>query len=130
MPIIDIELVEDDPKIEPDTHGVRDSSVAQKLADELGTLLNSEAGGTWIRLRSLPRSCYAENNTTLPDQVRPVFVHILHSQLPETAVLALEAEQICHVVSRILGRPQENVHILYLPEGQHRIAFGGKLLRA
>ena len=60
MPIIDIELVEDEPKIEPDTHGVRDAhgirdnSITQMLADELGSLFISEAGGTWIRLRFLP----------------------------------------------------------------------------
>jgi hypothetical protein len=61
--------------------------------------------------------------------VHPVFVTVLKSRLPDSDELEQEAARLAAAVARICGRPAENVHILYLPEGSGRVAFGGKIIR-
>lgn len=123
MPIVTLELLQadEDPEVRPE--------VLQALTDALGTLFQSDAGGTWVKLRYLNRSNYAENHARLCTSIRPVMVEIVHSTLPAQSVLALQAESVCALVAGHLHRPEENVHILYQPDAQGRIAFGGKLLR-
>jgi len=99
-----------------------------KLADYLGSIFNSDAGGTWVKLHYLDRDHYAENETHPDTNIQPTFVEVLKRTLPQQETLALEAEQIAVKVAHVLSRPLENVHIIYLPPGEGRVAFGGKLL--
>jgi len=123
MPILTIELLmaDGDPDVPAQT--------LQKLTDALGELFQSAAGGTWVKLRHLHSSNYAENQVTLTASIRPVMVEIIHSRLPAESELAIQAATVCELVASHLERPEENVHILYQPNAAGRIAFGGKLIR-
>lgn len=123
MPIVTIQLVT------ADVVEVASDEI-QALADELGSLFNSDPGETWVRVTYLPHTQYAENHATIGSAVQPTFVEILKGSLPEQDVLAKEAEHITQIVSARLSRPIENTHVLYLPAGIGRIAFGGNLVRA
>ena len=123
MPIVDIEVVTD--TMDRKSAG---KEVSQRLAEALGFLFASEPGGTWVRLRSIDRTRYAENRTTTGSDARPTFVHILRAELPEPAALRREMMAVAEVVARTLDRPRENVHVLYAPDGRGRIGFGGTLL--
>jgi hypothetical protein len=70
----------------------------------------------------------AENNVSADAKIQPTFVEVLKRSLPDQQTLAKEAQQIANLVAEVLCRPVENVHALYLPPGEGRIAFGGKLL--
>ena len=39
-------------------------------------------------------------------------------------------EELTEAVARVCDRPQENVHLQYLPPGVGRVAFGGQLVRS
>jgi hypothetical protein len=105
-------------------------SVAQveKLSDDLGTIFNSEPSGTWVKLELLDRNQYSENEVRPDSSVEPTFVEVLKRTLPDQDTLAVEAQQIATKVAHVLSRPLDNVHIIYLPPGEGRVAFGGKLL--
>lgn len=120
MPIVDVEII-----LRPDEELA--SGLAGELADALGTILESRPGGTWVKVRGFSRDRYAENGGA-PDGVFPIVVQILKSRLDAGADLQSEAEQITGAVARICGRPPENVHLIYLPEGSGRVAFGGELV--
>jgi phenylpyruvate tautomerase PptA (4-oxalocrotonate tautomerase family) len=122
MPIIDIETVGDAP---PDPAGTH--AAARELADRIGAILGSAPSGTWVRLRHLPRNAYAENGGEVPPDVRPTFVRVLLARLPERNVLRTYAASIASAVAAALGRPAENVHVLFEPPAAGRIAFGGRL---
>lgn len=122
MPIIEIEMIVDQ-EIEP----AMLKKISQRLADGLGEIFSSPPAATWVRLRSLPRWQYAENNSPLPPDLQPVFVDVLKSAELAPALLRDEAFQIATTVASILDRPKENVHIIYQPAALGRIAFGGKL---
>lgn len=100
----------------------------QAVADQLGTLFGSGPGQTWVRLECQPRTHYAENGIVPEATSFPTFVEILKARLPAPEVLAVEADQIATIVSRVVGCPKENTHVLYLPEAVGRIAFNGRLL--
>lgn len=123
MPIVNIQLVIED------TDSIADG-VVQALADRLGELFGSDPGGVWVKVSCLPRSQYAENRSCLSSAIKPTFVEILHRRLPETPELAQQADRVADVVAAVLGRAKENTHVLFLPEGAFRVAFGGKLLGA
>ncbi|MFP6806518.1 MAG: hypothetical protein VB957_04965 [Pseudomonadales bacterium] len=76
----------------------------------------------------LEQSQYAENESTGHSSIHPVFIEVLKQSLPDELALGLEARKIASVVSQILVRREENVHVIYLPAGKGRVAFGGKLL--
>ena len=124
MPIIDIELVEDE---QP---GLLSTDKIQALADSLGVLFNSAEAGTWVRLHHLPRNRYAENQTRIDPSTRPVFITVLKSRLGDENELAAEAKAIAGTVSGLLGRPVQNTHVLFQPDAAGRIAFGGELVRS
>lgn len=119
MPVVEIEIVTRDGEIFP-------QQMVNSLADRLGEIFGSPAGGTWVRLRFLPRNQYAENGGK-PEGVNPAFVSVLKAHLPSLPDRQVEAQQIARVVSALCNRPVENVHVLYLPEASGRIAFGGEL---
>ena len=118
MPILDIEIVlRADEIIIP--------GLAQDIVDAAGRIFNSEPGHTWVKLRSIARDNYAENETDIPESISPVFVSVLKSNLPNHEDIKLEASQLATEIGRLCERPKENVHILYLPEAKDRIFFGG-----
>jgi phenylpyruvate tautomerase PptA (4-oxalocrotonate tautomerase family) len=123
MPILDIEIIDDDP---PRGHYPR--AAARAIADEVGAVLGSGPSATWVKLRYLPRDSYAESGGDVPHEIRPTFVSVLLAQLPAIDVLRQHAERIAAAVSGALDRPRENVHVLFHPPGVGRIAFGGRLL--
>ncbi len=124
VPIIDIELVEDEQSGQGTTINI------QALADSLGVLFNSGQAGTWVRLRHLPRDRYAENQTRIDQSTRPVFITVLKSRLGDENELAVEAKAIASTVSGLLDRPVQNTHVLFAPDAAGRIAFGGELVRS
>jgi phenylpyruvate tautomerase PptA (4-oxalocrotonate tautomerase family) len=122
MPILDVEIVLSD------GHAVPDNLAAQ-IADAAGKLFGSPPGTTWVRLRPLPRSCYAENDAPDPEGWNAVFVTVLKARLPATGELEPEIRSLTEIVADLCGRKPENVHVLYLPDAAGRIAFGGRLRR-
>jgi len=122
MPIVSVQLV-----TSPGSPGF-DQAVTQTLADRLGYLFQSEPGTTWVKLFELDRTAYAENGESPDGSIQPTFVEVLHRLLPDEAELAEEAKLVSACVAEVLGRPQQNVHVIYLPEGAGRVAFGGTLV--
>ena len=117
MPILDVEIVT--------AFGeTLDEGLARALADLAGEVFGSEPGRTWVRLRQLPESHYAENDAV---SVLPVFVSVLLRDLPAGGALRAQAHLLAAGIGEACGRPAENVHILYQPKASGRIAFGGDL---
>lgn len=124
MPIVTLQPVIADDSERPGAAEI------QALADRLGDLFGSDPGSTWIRVSCLPRSDYAENRVRLAVTTRPVFVEVLRRSLPDAAALDVEADRIAEAVAGALARPKENIHVIYLPPGEGRVAFGGRLSSA
>jgi phenylpyruvate tautomerase PptA (4-oxalocrotonate tautomerase family) len=124
MPIVDIELV-------VSQHSDEEISKEQtrRLADALGEVFESRPKGTWVRVRLLPEALYAENAESREDPEYPVFVTLLKAQPPSGDDLAQEMRSVTAVVASILGRPADNVHVVYEPKAAGRISFGGELRR-
>jgi phenylpyruvate tautomerase PptA (4-oxalocrotonate tautomerase family) len=121
MPILDIEVV-----LEPG-EALR-PELAGELADRAGEVFDASPGTTWVKVRAIPAEFYAENQTIRPNDVYPVFVSILKAKLPPLDEHQREVTRLTEAVARICRRPLENVHILYLPEGAGRVAFGGRIV--
>lgn len=117
MPIVTVEIV-----TRPGESSI--PGLAAALADRMGTIFGSAAGGTWVKVRRLARENYAENGGT-PAQTDPVFVSVLkvHESLP--AAREVEAARLTAAVAEICDRRPENVHVIYGPAGAGRVAFGG-----
>lgn len=118
MPILDVEIVGSESVA---------SDLAARLADMAGEVFCSPPRSTWVRVRWLPRHLYAENGTETPAGWHAVFVTVLKSQRPTGVALEAEVRALTDGVARVCGRPPKNVHILYEPDAQGRIAFGGRL---
>lgn len=121
MPILDIELVVNPEEPLP-------TGLAAQLADRAGAVFGGAPGTTWVKLHPILRHYYAENGVGLTEEVQPVFVNVLKAKLPSPAQLQTEAAQLAQIVAEVLQRPQENIHVLYQPEGAGRVAFGGRLI--
>ena len=122
MPILDVEIVQ--PEGEP-----VDPALAAKIADAAGAVFDSAPMQTWVRLRALPSSQYAENGGGPPREVAPVFVTVLKAALPPPDARQEEVRQLTQRIAVVCQRPAEDVHVLYLPDGAGRAAFGGKLVQ-
>ena len=122
MPIIDVEVV-------AAANDAMANSVAQSLADAIGRALKSPPGQTWVRVRSLARNQYAENDALLDTAHLPVFVIVLKRQTPRRAELEAEIKALTGVVAQVIGRSASCVHIEYAPAGAGRLAFGGVLVQ-
>jgi phenylpyruvate tautomerase PptA (4-oxalocrotonate tautomerase family) len=120
MPIVDIQVV-------AAAGEATSEHTAKTLADALAGALDAAPGRVWVRLESLAETNYAENGVT--ERVLPVFVKVLHGELPPQAVLAAQASALAEVVASCLNRSPEQVHIEYAPPGRGRVAFGGGLLQ-
>ena len=121
MPILDVELV-----LRPDED--LPANLARQIAVRAGEVFAAPPGTTWVKLRTLAATHYAENDAEHGLDVYPVFVTVLKAQLPEPAALQAEVAALTDALAEACGRPPENVHILYLPAGAGRMAFGGKLV--
>lgn len=119
MPILTVEIV-----TRPQEQF--DSQLAAELADRSGQIFGSPPGNTWVKVRFIAPEHYAENDSQ--DEVFPVFVSILKAKWPPANDRQAEIAQLAETIAQICTRPRENVHILYLPPGAGRVAFGGKLV--
>lgn len=122
MPILEVELVLAEGEALP-------AGLAGRLAELAGAALGSPPGRTWVRLRGLDRAQYAEDDGGPPPGVNPVFVTVLKARWSSGAEWAAEVERLTAAVAQACGRPAENVHVAYLPEGAGRAAFGGQVVR-
>ena len=122
MPIIDIELV-------CESEAEFATASARALADAIGQVLGSEPGRTWVRLRFLGSTAYAENLATLEAVDLPAFVTVLHAHPPVGEALATEAMALTLAVAQCLARAPGRVHVQYAPAAAGRQAFGGTLVR-
>jgi len=121
VPIVDVEIVVDD-----------ESSVSESLAADLaeaaGEVFGAEPHRTWVRVRTLSTSRYAENGGGPVGDMMPVFVSVLKATHPASEFMKNEIRHLTDVFASLCQRPSDNVHVLYLPEGSGRIAFGGTLV--
>jgi phenylpyruvate tautomerase PptA (4-oxalocrotonate tautomerase family) len=118
MPILDVEIVlRPREKIRP--------TLARELADRAGEILGSAPGGTWVKVHPIPAERYAEGPGDGP-RLTPVFVTILRAKLQSPELRQTEIERLTAAFADVCGRPKENVHLIYLPEGAGRVAFGGR----
>jgi phenylpyruvate tautomerase PptA (4-oxalocrotonate tautomerase family) len=121
MPMVDIEIV--------GASEAEAAQCAQPVADALGVIFGSGAGGTWVRARGLAAACYAENDESAPAGRDAVFVTVAKREIPANAVLEMEIARVAEAVAAACGRPRERVHVLYEPPLAGRVAFGGRLVR-
>ena len=122
MPILDVEVVlQPGESLRPELAG--------ELADRAGEVFGASPGTTWVKLRAIPAAHYAENQTGHPTDMYPVFVSVLKARLPPLDERQREVARLTEAVARACQRPSENVHILYLPEGSGRMAFGGRIVQ-
>jgi phenylpyruvate tautomerase PptA (4-oxalocrotonate tautomerase family) len=99
------------------------------LADALGDALESEPGRTWVRVRSLPRSSYAESGGPLDASIRPVFVTVMERRRPVGESLLERVAALTSAVADVLACDPDNVHVFYAEDGAGRVAFGGSLVQ-
>lgn len=120
MPIVDVQLVA--------SAGSQNDRMATTIAEALAVVFQAQPGRVWVRLSCLPSSGYAENGTTSVSPTAPVFVRVLHADIPEPEALASEAMNIAQAIGACVERNAEHVHVEYEPPGRGRVAFGGNLL--
>ena len=121
MPILDIEMVcSAGELVQLPKPGV--------LASALGHTFGTPPGRTWVRMRTLDESRYAENDAPLSHGEFPVFVTVLHANPPSGAALQSEVTAITQAVAAWAGRAATQVHITYAPPGTGRQAFGGHIV--
>jgi phenylpyruvate tautomerase PptA (4-oxalocrotonate tautomerase family) len=120
MPIVDVQLVA--------KGSIATEGSAARLAEALGQVFSAPPGRVWVRLSVLPVAQYAENGINAAETGLPVFVRVLHADLPSGHALATQAAGISHAVAACLQCSAEHVHVEYAPAGRGRVAFGGQLL--
>jgi len=120
MPILDVEI------ITYRNENIR-SDLAMELANQVGEVFDSPPGNTWVKVHLITSENYAENMVA-SNSVFPVIVSVLKAQTPSPESLQAEVTKLTAIVAQVCSRPQENIHIIYLPEGAGRVAFGGKVL--
>ena len=122
MPIVTVEVV-------ASAKEAMAQDLAQSLADAIGRALKSPPGQTWVRVRSVGRDQYAENEAPLDVAQLPVFVTVLKRQSPQRAELEGEVTALTRAVAQVIGRPVACVHIEYAPAAAGRLSFGGVLVQ-
>jgi phenylpyruvate tautomerase PptA (4-oxalocrotonate tautomerase family) len=121
MPILDIEIV-----IRPGE--TLNHKVAVELANRAGEIFAAPLGSTWVKVRTLNHDNYAESGGNSPVDFFPVFVSVLAARLPTPDKMQIEVAKLTAMIAQVYVRPEENVHIVYLPEGAGRVSFGGKII--
>jgi len=122
MPILDIE------RVLPAGSAAEPAGMAQRLADAASRVFGSGPGRTWVRLRTLDATAYAENDATLDSDGLPVFVTVLHAHVPEGAALAAQVTALTQAVADAVGVDAQRVHVQMAPAAAGRQAFGGRLV--
>ncbi len=121
MPILHVEIVV--------TTGLRlDPGLTPNIAEAAGQIFGTPAGGTWVKLHTLSYEFYAQDGAPAQDKEWPVFVTVLKAKIPEPEALEREVIHLTTEIARICRRPRESIHILYLPEGTGRMAFGDRIV--
>lgn len=122
MPILDIEIVANNSSQEPT------AELTQSLADTAAKVFGIPRGTVWGKLRIIPPWQYAEDHGK-PDSVSPVFDSILKPRIPDSNTIETEISQLTQALANTLNFPAENIHILYQPDAEGRVAFGGRVVR-
>lgn len=117
MPILTVEIAAD--------HGLR-AGLARDLADRAGDIFETGPGQTWVRIRVLAAEMCAENGTEDPPQ--PVFVTVVMWKLPTVEERAQNATDLASAFAAAIGCSADDIHIIFEPDGNERVAFGGKLV--
>ncbi|MDH4288000.1 MAG: hypothetical protein OEW27_19370 [Aquincola sp.] len=123
MPLLDIERVLPDAATDTAPPGL-----ARTLADAAAKVFGSAPGHTWVRLRTLPQSAYAEDGEPGAAAALPVFVTVQHAHPPQGDALAAQARELTDVLAVVLGCDPHRVHVQIAPAGAGRQAFGGRLV--
>jgi len=123
MPILEVEIVV------PPAEALR-GGMAAEIADRAGEVFGASPGTTWVKMRLLPWEAYAENGGGPPAGVYPVFVSVLKRKNPAPEQMQREVTLLTKAIAQICTCSEANVHILYLPEGAGRVAFGGQVVSA
>lgn len=123
MPILDIEIV-----VRPGE--TLDHKLVVEIANHAGEIFVVPSGSTWVKLRTLRQENYAESGGNSPVDFFPVFVSVLIARLPAPDKMQIQVAKLTAAIAKICARPEENVHIIYLPEGAGRVSFGGKIITA
>lgn len=121
MPLVEVEVVVAEGE-------ELEAGLAVWLSEAAGQVLQAPPGSTWVRLRALAREAYAESGGGPPEGVRPVFVRVLSARLPSEDLLATQAGRLTEVVAELCQRPARNVHVIFEPPAEGRVAFGGELV--
>jgi phenylpyruvate tautomerase PptA (4-oxalocrotonate tautomerase family) len=121
VPILDVEIV-----LRPG-EAIR-RGLAAELADRAAEVFGGAPQTTWVKVTGLTTDQYAENGPESLEDVQPVFVSVLKAKLPRPDEMQEEISRLVAAIAQVCRCPQERVHVLYLPEGAGRVAFGGKLL--
>lgn len=116
MPILDVEIV----------GNIEQQGIAQTIADAAGRVLKTGPGRTWVKVRFLNSNNYAENGEGSTN-LKPVFVSVLLGGCDDLNQKEEIAQRLAKTFSEVLGRPAENIHVLFEPNALGRIAFGGSL---
>ncbi len=120
MPILNVEIVTyQNENIRPD--------LAMEIANQAGEVFDSAPGNTWVKVYPIADENYAEN-MVVSESVSPVIVSVLKAKKPSPESMQAEVTKLTAILAKICNRPQENIHIIYVPEGAGRVAFGGKVL--
>lgn len=122
MPLLEIE------RVLPDAAQPAPTGLAQACADAAARVFGSPPGRTWVRLRALGASAYAENDAALAPEDLPVFVTVLHARVPEGDALAAQVRALTDAIASVLGVEAQCVHVQIAPPGAGRQAFGGTLV--
>src|SRR5688572_3749402 len=115
MPILDIELV-----LQPDER--LPANLASELADAIGRVFGSAAQQTWVKISTIPRDHYAENEAGSLASIAPVFVQVLKARLPAPEALAVEVATLTTAIAEICRRSADQIHIIYQPPAAGRVA--------
>ena len=121
MPVVEIDVI-------GEISMVDQPGLANTLADSLAPIFGKDPGRTWVRLNFVEPGAYAEGGGGPRPGVLPVFVQLLLARLPDLDDRQKLAEEISKKVGSIIGRPAQNVHVIFEPEATGRVAFGGKLV--
>ncbi len=121
MPILDVEII-----LKPGE--IIEHNLARGIADAAAAIFGAGPGSTWVKVHGVDAAYYAENGAEPSDEVYPVFVSVLKARMPSPEDLRREVERLTPAIAALCQRPPENVHIIYLPEGAGRVAFGGRVV--
>jgi len=121
VPILEVEIV-------GEVGNAVHHDLARRIAEAAGAALTSRPGRTWVVVRHLPESSYAENGGGPPAGVLPVFVRLLLADPPAGLARSAQAAALTAAIAEACSRAPENVHVLYETAARGRIAFGGKLI--